>query len=257
MALAYTIKGTGEAVLWIHGFCEDASIWDEYVTDFTETNHNIIVDLPGFGKSEKQETPTSIDEMAKAVKRALDKEGIKKVNVIGHSMGGYVALALIELYPNLVTNVCLFHSQPFADDKEKIAGRRKVLSFIEKNGLEAWMREFYPGLFAEGNRKKFAPLIEKLINNGIQYKLSSVINAMEAMIARPDRSHVLEGFKGSVLFIVGKEDKAIPEKNSLAQLDLPDISFVELLDGVGHMGIFEAPAETKRVINELLNYHTA
>ncbi len=254
MALAYETKGSGEAVLWIHGFGEDATVWADFTADFAETHRNIIVDLPGFGKSENDEAPTAIDEIAKAVKQVLDKEDIKQVNVIGHSMGGYVALALIELYPGLVTRLCLFHSQPFADSEEKVAGRKKTIDFIQKNGLAPWVKEFYPALFAEKNRKTLAPLIEKLTERGSQFKVSSVINTTEAMMNRPDRSATLEGFAGPVLFIVGNEDKAIPEKSSIAQLDLPDISFAELLDDVAHMGIFEAPVETKKAIQELLNH---
>ncbi|CAN5451751.1 alpha/beta hydrolase [soil metagenome] len=254
MALSYNTKGKGEAVLWIHGFGFDGTAWDGYADSFADNYLNIIVDLPGFGKSENYQTPTSIDEMAKAVKAVLDKEGIQKVNVVGHSMGGYIALALITLYPGLVTRLVMFHSQPFADDSIKKAARKKVIDFIEKNGLETWMKEFYPALFAEKNQKALAKVVEKFYNQGKQFKQVSVVNATWAMINRPDRSSVLEKYTGPVLFIVGNEDKAIPTDNSLDQLSLPDTSFAEMLDGVAHMGIFESPKETKRAIEELLDY---
>lgn len=254
MALAYNISGKGEVVLWIHGFCEDGRIWEEYIVPFNLKYRNIVVDLPGYGQSANLTAPTQIDAMAQAVKNLLDQENITLINIVGHSMGGYVALAMAELYPGLVKKMCLFHSQPFADDDAKVAARRKTKTFIEKNGLKPWMEEFYPSLFAEKNKKACQPVIEKLIGRGIQYPIATVINSIDAMIARPDRSKVLQNFVGPVLFIVGKEDKAIPEKNSLGQLDLPDISFAEMLGGVAHMGIFEAPDETKKAIDELLNY---
>src|SRR5690606_12215525 len=97
-------------------------------------------------------------------------------------------------------------------------------------------------------------LVEKLYNQGIQYQPASVINATKALINRPDRTSVLEQFAGPVLSIVGNEDMAIPENNSIDQLSLPDTSFAEMLDNVAHMGIFEAPNETKKAIEELLNY---
>lgn len=256
MALSYIKKGEGATILWLHGFCEDGTVWEAYTEEFKGDYLNLIVDLPGFGKSQTDPTPTTIAEMAQAVKAVIDKEGIDKVNIIGHSMGGYVALAMIELYPGLVTRLCMFHSQPFADDDAKKAARKKVITFIEKNGLEPWMKEFYPGLFAAKNQKTLAPLIQKLHNRGIQYPVSSVINATEAMINRPDRSDVLGKFTGPVLFIVGNEDQAIPKDNSMDQLSIPDTSFAELLDDVAHMGIFEAPNETKKAIMELLNHTT-
>lgn len=256
MALHYRILGKGEAVLWIHGFGEDSRVWEGYVDDTFSQFKNIIPDLPGFGKSDADKTPTSIDQMAIAVKAVLDKEGVDRVNVIGHSMGGYIALALVANYPGLVSRLCLFHSQPFADSDEKKQGRKKLIDFLNKNGLEPWVKEFYPALFAEGYRKNLSDTIKKLMDRGSQYRLESVVNATEAMIGRADRSEALAGFGGPVLFIVGNEDAAIPEKNSLEQLDLPDTAFAEMLDNVAHMGMFEAPAETKKAIYELLTYAT-
>lgn len=254
MALAYTIQGEGQAVLWLHGLALDSTLWADFVPLFRDGYKHIVLDEPGFGKSSEIIAPNSIDAIAKQVKEVLDSEGISKVSVIGHSMGGYIALALIDLYPGLVSRLCLFHSQLFADDAAKKADRKKLIAFIEKNGTELWMREFYAGLFAEGNRNRLSSTIKLFTDKGIQYNKQSVINTIEALMNRPDRTQVLEQFEGPVLFIVGKLDTAIAEKNSLAQLDIPDVSFVEMLEDVAHMGIFEAPAETKNAIEELLNY---
>lgn len=254
MALAYTIKGEGEAVLWLHGLALDRRIWDEFTNDIGGDYKHILIDLPGAGESADLEAPTTIEEFAVNVKTALNVENIDHVTVIGHSMGGYVALALIDLYPGLVTRLCLFHSQPFADDTAKKADRKKLMTFIEKNGSEPWMKEFYPGLFTEGNRHKLSSTIKLLTERGIQLNQSAVINTIEALMNRPDRSKVLENFAGPVLFIVGVEDAAIAKNNSLAQLDIPDLSFVEMLDDVAHMGMFEAPNETKNAIKELLHF---
>jgi pimeloyl-ACP methyl ester carboxylesterase len=254
MALAYTLKGDGEAVLWLHGLALDGSIWNDFITKFSGAYKHILVDMPGFGKSSSISAPNNLEDIAKAVKEVLDKEGVSKVSIVGHSMGGYVALAMIELYPGLVTRLCMFHSQPFADNAAKKADRKKVIVFIEKNGTEPWMKEFYNGLFAEGNREKLSSIIKNLFDRGIHFEQKHVIHTIEALMNRPDRAKILEQFAGPVLFIVGNEDAAIPAKNSLAQLDIPDVSFVEMLDGVAHMGIFEAPTETKSAIEELLSY---
>lgn len=254
MALAYTVKGSGEAVLWLHGLTLDSNIWEGFTDGSTEKYKHVLVDLPGTGKSANVAVPTTIEGFAEAVKTVLDAEGVDKATVIGHSMGGYIALALIDLYPGLVTRLCLFHSQPFADDATKKADRKKLMTFIGKNGTEPWMKEFYPGLFAEGNRQKLSSTIKLLIERGIQLKQTAVINTIEALKDRPDRAKVLENFTGPVLFIVGVEDASIAKNNSLAQLDIPDLSFVEMLDNVAHMGIFEAPKATKDAIYELLQY---
>ncbi len=254
MSLAYSVKGKGDAVLWLHGLALDSRIWDDFTDGLPSTFKHILVDMPGFGKSANLEAPKTIDAIAQQVKEVLDMEKTTQVSVVGHSMGGYVALSFIEQYPGLVTRLCMFHSQPYADDTAKKADRKKLMTFVEKNGTEPWMKEFYPGLFAKGNRERLSSIIKLLTERGIQYKQNAVINTIEALMNRPDRATVLEGFKGPVLFIVGAQDAAIAAQNSLAQLDLPNISFAEILEGVAHMGIFEAPDETKDAINELLQY---
>jgi pimeloyl-ACP methyl ester carboxylesterase len=254
MALAYTIKGNGSAVLWLHGLALDGTMWDEFTHNFASKYKHLCIDMPGFGKSATIPAPNNLEDIARSIKALLDELGVAQVSVVGHSMGGYVALALMELYPGLVTRLCMFHSHPFADDVPKKADRKKLIAFIEKNGTAAWMKDFYMGLFAEENRGKLSGTIKLLFDQGIQIDQNNVINTIRALMNRSDRAAVLEQFKGPVLFIVGNEDAAISSKNSLAQLDIPDISFAEMLDGVAHMGIFEAPAETKKAIEELLDY---
>lgn len=256
MALAYTIKGDGAVVLWLHGLALDGTMWHEFTHNFPGAYKHLIINMPGFGKSARLAAPDNLEDIARSIKALLDELGVAQVSVVGHSMGGYVALALMELYPGLVARLCMFHSQPFADDEGKKADRKKLIAFIEKNGTAAWMKEFYAGLFAEGNRDKLSGTIKFLFDQGIQIDMNNVINTIKALMNRPDRAKILEQFIGPVLFIVGNEDVAISAKNSLAQLDIPDVSFVEMLDGVAHMGIFEAPAETKNAIKELLNYPT-
>ncbi len=249
--MAYSIKGDGEAILWLHGLALDSTLWDGFTDELPQFKH-LLVDMPGFGQSGQMPAPKTIEVIAQQVKAVLDKEGIAQASVIGHSMGGYVALSLIAQYPGLVTRLCMFHSQPYADDDAKKADRKKLMAFIKKNGTEPWMKEFYPNLFAEDNRAQLALTIKLLIDKGIQLHQKAVINTIEAIMNRPDRSAVLENFKGPVLFIVGKKDEAIPATKSLAQLNLPKQSIAELLDYVAHMGIFEAPNKTKKAIKALM-----
>ncbi len=99
--------GTGSCVVLLHGFCEDSGIWDAFLPQLSRKYSVIVPDLPGFGESSSLES-TTVEDMADAVCKVLQKTGVSKFVVIGHSMGGYVALALAEKYPNATSGLMLY-----------------------------------------------------------------------------------------------------------------------------------------------------
>ena len=112
--LFYRVTGTGKPVILVHGFGETGAVWDQQV-DHLQTSWQLIVpDLPGSGLSD--EIPDmSMEGLAEAIHAIIHEEEIDACPVIGHSMGGYIALALAENYPNHVSSLGLFHSTAFAD----------------------------------------------------------------------------------------------------------------------------------------------
>ena len=138
--ILYRISGTGKPVILIHGFGEDGNVWNNQVEFFkdnlsaSKTGFQLIVpDLPGTGQSAMIDD-MSMEGMAEVIHSIIHEENIDSCPVIGHSMGGYILLALMEKYWNHVSAFGLFHSSSFADSEEKIATRRKGIEFIEQNG---------------------------------------------------------------------------------------------------------------------------
>ena len=120
--LVYGIEGQGICLLFLHGFCEDRTMWNEFKKPFLENYCVLTPDLPGFGKFEAFEK-ISMSEMADYLNEILKEEKIDKIVLIGHSMGGYVSLAFAEKYQEKLNGFCLFHSHPFEDSEEKNANR--------------------------------------------------------------------------------------------------------------------------------------
>ena len=238
----YSISGQGKTVVLIHGFGEDGNIWNETVKKLKNNFRVIVPDIPGSGKStilKDENTQISIDDYAEVIIHILGNESVTTCAVIGHSMGGYIALAIAEKYPEILTGFGLFHSTAFADNEERKQARLKSIDFIQTNDAISFLRTSIPGLFADKFKKEHAEVIEKLIDAGMSFSSETLIQYQKAMLNRPERKRLLQKTNLPVLFIIGEKDQAIPLQQSLAQCHLPSIASVHILPNAGHMGMLE------------------
>jgi pimeloyl-ACP methyl ester carboxylesterase len=241
MALKYTDKGEGQTLVFIHGFCESSKIWSKFEEELSPIFRVICIDLPGHGSSPFRDESISIEWFAKEVKELLAYLCISRYTIIGHSLGGYVALAMAELFPQSTLRLVLFHSTSFPDSEEKKLGRDKTIGFIERNGLDTFMDSFVDPLFAEVNREKCREDIDFLISEGKNCDQNAVIETIKAMRDRRDRTAVLGAFSKPVLMIIGQDDIVIPIEDSLKQSGFSSTIETLVLNNCGHMGIFEKP----------------
>jgi len=254
--LSYQALGKGPAVVLIHGFCEDQSIWSDYAPKLAEDYHVIVPDLPGFGKSSPEfGEAVNMEYYARRVHEVLEivLQEEERVTFIGHSLGGYVALAFAELYPERLDGFALFHSTAFADNEEKKESRDKVAQYIKDKGVPAFTDNFVEPLFHAGNRERLKNEIEQVKQQARLTTKEGAVSATLAMKARPDRSNVLKESKVPVLFIAGKKDTSIPLETSKEQFYFPQKSLVYILDNVGHMGMLEEKEECLKVIKSFID----
>ncbi|RYY92628.1 MAG: alpha/beta fold hydrolase [Chitinophagaceae bacterium] len=233
----------------LHGFGEDSRVWDRQAP-LAEHCRLLTPDLPGSGNTAAPET-WSMESLAEAVRDRLDAEGINRCMLVGHSMGGYVALAFAERWPERLLGLGLFHSTSFADTAAKVDTRRKGIDFIRRQGADAFMKTSTPNLYSPATRERRPELIEKSMAEATGMDPDALIGYYEAMIARPDRTHVLKEAEIPVLFILGRHDNAVPLADGLAQCHLPRVSQVHLLEEAGHMGMRECPEQANQ---HLLTY---
>ena len=236
-------------IIFLHGFAESREIWTEFIRDFPAHYHVLTPNFPGYGS---QDAPPandySMEALAEFIKVELDRAGASQAVLVGHSMGGYAALAFAEKYPAQVAGLVLFHSSALPDDENKKANRDKNISFVERHGVEKFMSTFIRPLFANTNEQTMMNERRQLEEMGINTPQASVLAGMQAMRDRPDRSNVLRRATFPVLFIIGKEDLAVTLDTSLAQVALPPVSTALFLDRVGHLGFVERPTETHRAV---------
>ena len=252
--MMYYMYGTGKPVVLIHGFGEDHSIWHNQIAYFKNQYQLIIPDLPGSGASELYNN-ISIEGMAEIIKTIVD-ESIQspgeKIVLVGHSMGGYIALAYAEKYPEDLAGLGLFHSTSYADSKEKIINRKKGIEFIETHGAHAFLKTTLPNLFSQETKEQQPELVEAFIEKSSHFSASALVTYYEAMIDRPDRRDILKQSKMPVMLIMSENDQAIPIADSLEQSSLPEKSYITILKNSGHMGMVEEPMESNQAISRFL-----
>lgn len=241
-------KGQGKPVVLIHGFCETGKMWIPFAEALSSDFRVVCPDLPGFGDSPIAGDQISLEEVAVQLEEWMEEQKIQRPIVIGHSLGGYVALALLELLGNKIKALGLFHSTAFADDEEKKQMRNRTVTFLQKNGVEKFVTSFVPPLFPEARREELAAEIQNAIEDAKRSSLEGLIAYSRAMRDRKDRLEVLKNFSGPKLLIAGTEDGAVKIEASRKQKG--DFTHYVELEGVGHMGMIEAMEKTLKVLKE-------
>jgi pimeloyl-ACP methyl ester carboxylesterase len=254
----YHVSGNGTPVVLVHGFAEDHDVWRYQHVALSKHYQLIIPDLPGSGKSDSIDD-MSIDGMADCIKQIIDQafsatEALAGVFMIGHSMGGYIMLAFAEKYPEMLLGMALFHSTAYEDSAEKKATRQRGITFIQTHGSYEFIKQSAPNLFTENYRIKNNAILEEMIARYSSFDSLALTAYYEAMILRPDRTTVLQSFNKPILFIIGKNDKAIPFEESMKQSHIPQLAFIEIMENAAHMGMWEEKEKSNEVLLSFLQY---
>ena len=264
----YRTVGDGMPVVLIHGFAEDGDVWKNQIKFLKEHFYLIIPDLPGTGKSEMI-TDMSVEGMAELIKEIIvlelqksppilsevEGQGADGVCLVGHSMGGYISLALAEKYPEMLSSIALVHSSAFADNEEKKANRLKSIEFVKKNGAFEFLKAVITDLFTETWAANNSETVDGQIEKSRHFTDEAIIAYYHAMINRPDRTAVLKSFNKPILFIIGEHDKAVPFEQSMQQCYLPNQSHIHILRNSAHMGMLEEADKVNQALMQLNNLH--
>lgn len=250
----YTDTGKGRVLVLIHGFLGSQEVWSEFVKKLSKKFRVIAIDLPGHGETPSIGYYHSMELLAQSVKAVLDKAGVRRYILTGHSMGGYVALTFAELFPENVSGICLFNSTSYADSDEKKKERDKVIRLVKKEHKH-YVAEVVTSLFAPENLPKIQNEVNKVAKIATKVTKQSIINSLEGMKERKSRDLILKFAEFPILFIIGKKDGVINYETMYAQMALCKYPSVVMLENSGHMSFYEAPKETLKEL-ELFSIRT-
>lgn len=233
-------QGKGRVVVLLHGFLGSHLIWKDTISYLSKNFRVIAIDLPGHGNTANYGYAHSMDLMAQCVKAVLDFLRLKKVVLIGHSMGGYVALAFADLYPDTLKGLCLYHSTAYADSAEKIKDRLRAIELVKKSRT-VYTKETIKNLFAKKNLKylkneiSFATKIAKSTNK------EGIVASLRGMKDRPSRNLILGLVTYPIMMVIGEHDNVLNPKDLLEQSKLLKKPTVVYLEHDGHFGFLESP----------------
>jgi pimeloyl-ACP methyl ester carboxylesterase len=245
--VVYSHIGSGQPVVLLHGFLEERSMWNNYAEQLSSEFEVISIDLLGQGESGSTGYIHSMEEQAAAVAAVLLTENMERCNVIGHSMGGYVALALAEKQPDLVGGVTLFHSTAFPDTEERKKNRERVIGLVQR-GKRIYINAVIPSLFAENLRDDLKEEIEQLMKIANGFSDQGIIANIRGMMERKNRTEELKSGVFKKMIVQGELDTVISIDDAKNMAALNSNIQLEVVENISHMGHLEAPEKCFELI---------
>ncbi|MEI2745664.1 MAG: alpha/beta hydrolase [Ottowia sp.] len=243
--ISFAEYGKGTCLVFLHGFLENKEMWNYFVPFFSEKHKVITIDLLGHGKSENLGYIHTMEDQADMVYALLQDLKIKNAIFIGHSMGGYVALAFAEMYTEKIKGLVLLNSTSRADSTERKENRDRAILAVKQN-FAACIKMSIANLFSPENRTVLKNEIEQVKAEALKTSLQGIVAAQEGMKIRKDREVILHFATYPILLILGKKDPVLNYEETITQIETTKVNLVTFEDG--HMSHIE---NKKELLNQL------
>ena len=237
-AVFYTDTATsnGTTIVLLHGFLENASMWNEISSELSKRNRIVTIDLLGHGRSDCLGYLHSMELFSETVEAVLKQLRIRKCIVIGHSLGGYVALAFAERNPQKIKGLCLLNATSNEDDQERKQLRTRANMMIQNN-FTNMVRMSFTNLFSEVSRVNYADEIKNGLDEALKTSIQGYIAGQEGMKLRPNRNHVLAKNDFKKMIITGRKDPVLDIQKSIEEAEKTNSKLIIFPDG--HMSHIE------------------
>lgn len=246
---------TGEGlpvILLIHGYLESSDVWNRFAERLSRKFRVIAPDLPGHGRSDVYSETHTMEMMAVIVRDLLDKLGVEKAFITGHSLGGYITLAFLDLFPKYFLGYCLFHSHPLADTPETIEKRKNEISVVMSGKKDRMVQDNVEKMFAPSNLDKLKPEVKKSKAIAAEIPGNGIIAVLNGMMKRPSRLKIMEDGKVPCLWILGTHDNYIPYSDIQKKVHLPSNAKLAILKKSGHLGFVEEEEHAAGILTDFV-----
>ncbi len=246
--ISYTDQGKGTAIVLLHGFLENSTMWATFLPHLLKRNRVITIDLLGHGQTECLGYVHTMELMAEVVEVVLNHVKVRKVVLVGHSMGGYVALALAKIFPDAIKGLVLLNSTTHADNDERKMLRTRAIKAVHTN-YSNLVRMSISNLFRPKSRTIFASEIKQVKKEALKTPLQGYIAAQEGMKLREDLEVLLNFSPYPKLMFIAEKDPILNYEAALKQVENTNVKKIILPDG--HMSHIENQQE---VIDGLVTF---
>lgn len=247
--ISFSDTGKGNAVILLHGFLENKLMWSNLELELNKRFRVIAIDLLGHGDSECYGYVHSMEDQADMIYHVITELRLRKISIVGHSMGGYVALAFAELYPDHLRSLILLNSSALPDSDERKINRDRAIEVVKKNS-KAFIRMATQNLFTKEMHQNFSTEIENFTNEALKTPLQGIIASLEGMKIRIDREALLHFSPYPKLIIASEEDTIIPIQEVENQITNTDVSLKKIAGG--HVSTIEQATTINTIIFNFL-----
>lgn len=247
--ISFTDQGKGTAVVLLHGFLENKLMWNAFIPELSKRNRVIAIDLLGHGATECLGYIHTMEDQADMVQSILQELKIRKAVLIGHSMGGYIALAFAELYAENVKGIVLLNSTSKADSEERKINRDRAIVAVKQN-YSNFIRMSIANLFSESNRERLADAIEEVKIEALKTPLQGIIASLEGMKIRNNREIILHFATYPIQLVLGKKDGVLIYEDNLDQIEGTKVQLTTF--EAGHMSHIENETELLALLLQFL-----
>jgi 3-oxoadipate enol-lactonase len=249
--LRHTDAGQGLPLVFAHGFPLSRGVWQKQIEAFRSSYRVIAPDLRGFGDSETQPGPATMAQYAADLRALLQQLTTGPVVLIGHSMGGYVALAFARQFPEMLRGLVLVSTKAGQDTAEAAAGRRAMAEKVKAEGVQVVLEAMAPKMLAAGNQD--ARMVAQVRGFMAPSRPAGVIGALLGMAERPDSTVLLAQIAVPTLVITGADDTLISPAESKILAQAVRGAQLKVIPQAGHLVAFEQADEFNHVLEEWLN----
>jgi 3-oxoadipate enol-lactonase len=248
--IAYDDSGNGPAVVLLHGYPFNRTLWADQVDALSRSHRVITPDLRGHGESGVG--PASMNRMASDVASLLDALDIHRVTIGGLSMGGYVTLAFYRQFPDRVNALILADTRAQADTAENKRVRAEQVKTILSQGMKPIVDTMLPKLLHPETVSKRPEVVKRLRDMMHHTKPEGAAAALEAMAAREDQTELLRSIAVPTLIIVGKDDPITPLQDSVKMRERINGSRLIVIENASHVSNLERPEEFNNALTSFL-----
>ena len=246
-SIFYKDIGKGATVVLLHGFLENTSMWDEIATELSKGNRVVTIDLLGHGRSDCLGYVHSMELFAETLEAVLKQLRIRRCILIGHSLGGYIALSFADRNPQKVKGLCLLNSTSNEDDHDRKQLRTRANEMI-RNNFTNMVRMSFTNLFSEASRRKYVDEINRALYEALQTSVQGYIAGQEGMKLRPNRNHILTKNNFKKMIVIGEKDPILEVQKLIEEAKNTNSKLVVFPDG--HMSHIENSAKLITVLKD-------
>ncbi|HKJ68475.1 MAG TPA: alpha/beta hydrolase [bacterium] len=252
IALHYVDEGQGKPVVLIHGFPFDHHLWDHQVNILSQTNRVIVPDLRGFGESDHPDEIYTMTQYAADIIALLDLLQIEKAVMAGLSMGGYVALAIADQFPERMDGLILSNTRSAKDTAAVRQNRYNTIEKINYDGTEFLIEEMIQKVLSKKTLKEKPEVVEFVEKMMRRQDAVGIKGALAGMAQRKDRTFILNALQVPVIVINGKKDSLISVIEAKRMARELSMGHLEVIPASGHLSNLVQPEKYNEILKRFI-----